>query len=385
MLIEIQGVGFINKGAELMLHAIVEMVRARLPDAQLVMEPGLKGDYEKRARLALLQKIMYQKFRVQWGNMGWMVPASLRKSYGLVTADEIEVVLDASGFKYSIEWGEEETVRCVPFLKRLKRQKKKFIMLPQAFGPFSTPRIREAFKYIALNSDLVFARDDISYKHIVDLTSERAHIKKAPDFTNLLEGIKPKGFDSQRNRFCVIPNYRMIDKTQSNISSSYTHFLATCAKHLLGKGANPFILVHEGADDLFLAQQLVKETGDDINIVLESDPLKIKGIIGSCSGVISSRFHGLVNALSQGVPALGTGWSHKYQMLFNDYGLAEGYISVSNEPADIYEKLDSLLDKEKSNATRKHLVEVNQYLRQLTEKMWDDVFECITKSPSRAY
>ena len=35
----------------------------------------------------------------------------------------------------------------------------------------------------------------------------------------------------------------------------------------------------------------------------------IKGMLGNCSFVISSRYHGLINALSQGVLCIATSWS----------------------------------------------------------------------------
>jgi colanic acid/amylovoran biosynthesis protein len=193
----------------------------------------------------------------------------------------------------------------------------------------------------------------------------------------LLSGSVPDGFDAQNNRFCIIPNYRMIDKTSKEESEAYLHFLTTCAAHLSQQGANPFFLIHEGANDLLLAMQVVKEVGVDMQIITEEDPLKIKGIIGCCHGVISSRFHGLVSALSQGVPALGTGWSHKYEMLFKEYGFSEGCISVQSEPEHLRNKIDFLIDPEKSRNLRESLIQVNKHLRTSSEKMWQDVFDCI--------
>ncbi len=58
--------------------------------------------------------------------------------------------------------------------------------------------------------------------------------------------------------------------------------------------------------------------------------------------VVSSRFHGCVSALSQAVPCLATGWSHKYQALFDDFGLPEGLLQPV-DPDTAVLRLESML------------------------------------------
>ena len=114
-------------------------------------------------------------------------------------------------------------------------------------------------------------------------------------------------------------------------------------------------------------------------IIIEEDPRKIKGILGVCEGTIGSRSHGLVSALSQGVPALGTSWSHKYEMLFKEYEFSEGLVSIHSDSKELGERINLILDREKSAGLRANLNQVNKRLRKLSEKMWNEVFECIGK------
>ena len=116
-----------------------------------------------------------------------------------------------------------------------------------------------------------------------------------------------------------------------------------------------------------------------IAIVEETDPLHIKGVLGSCDATIGSRFHGLVSALSQRVPSLSTGWGHKYSRLFDDYGFGEGVVSVLDSDGIPREKINMLLDPALSASLRSKLTGRSAELKCLSEEMWDLVFKEMDK------
>lgn len=378
MLIEIRGTGFVNKGAELMLRSIIANLRENIPDAIIAVPPSTAGfDFIDRAELGLFQKIWLQRYRVQWGNFGGLIPRRLRQMYGMVIDSEVDVVLDASGFAHGDQWGPGNTLAAVKEMKKWKKQGTKVIFMPQAFGPFIDGDIKPAFKSLVAQADLMFARDRVSYDHITQLVGERENVKIAPDFTNLMQGQIPENFDKLANRFCVIPNYRMIDKTSSDQSKAYLPFLITCVKYLLNQGKKPFILIHEGDNDLGIAQEIVKSVGQDINIVRETNAVRIKGIIGASEGVISSRFHGLVSALSQGVPALATGWSHKYEMLFQDYFFPEGMFNVHLSSAQIQNKIDLIISDTSKKQIQEKIISACKIQKKASTEMWNTIYEII--------
>lgn len=379
MIIEIQGANFVNKGAELMLYAVLQKMRSVFPKAQYTMIPpwGKSSSFEKRANLGLLQKASLELYRIQWGNLAGIVPEKIRSMYGVVLDKEIDVVLDVSGFAYSDQWGSGPSHRLAKSCQKWKKNGTKVVLLPQALGPFTSKKIQDSIKIVADNADLIFVRERSSYDHLLGVVGERPNIKIAPDITNLIKGITPSEFDVNNNRFCIVPNYRMIDKTCSEKSKAYIPFLIKISKILQDRKLKPFILIHEDASDLMLAEKIRMETGGSIPIVKETNPLKIKGILGTCEGTVGSRFHGLVSALGQGVPSLATGWSHKYRMLFEDYGFPDGLIGVTDDDEVLHKKLDMIVFPKSRDKISKKLCDKSQGFEKLSKQMWQDIFQVI--------
>jgi colanic acid/amylovoran biosynthesis protein len=87
---------------------------------------------------------------------------------------------------------------------------------------------------------------------------------------------------------------------------------------------------------------LAEDSPTPIEIVTETDPLILKRYLGTALFVVGSRFHALVSALSQGVPVLAVGWSHKYEALLSDYQQTERLLRVDASPVDIRNRLDAL-------------------------------------------
>ena len=378
MLIEIRRAGFVNKGAELMLYAVLQKMKKNYPGAHFVMAPDvITSPYEKRAVLGLFQKAWIWRYGFQWGNLAKFTPKKLRNMYGIVLDKEVDIVLDAAGFAYSDQMGKRSCMELADSCKRWKKNGTKIILLPQAFGPFSSRTNKKAIKTIITNADLVFARDPVSHRYLTDVVGDRENIKIAPDFTNLVEGIVPDNFDVTNNRFCIIPNFQMIAKTTKEEGDSYIPFFIKCINYLISKEQKPFVLVHEGARDLELAEKIRDGVNGDLPIVIESDPLKIKGIIGVCEGTIGSRFHGLVSALSQGIPSLAIGWSHKYEMLFKDYGFVEGLIDMMTNDENIYHNIDMITTTTSKNIIRQNICAHSDILKKQSNKMWEYVLNTI--------
>lgn len=361
------GVNSNNKGAELMLYSVKQQIQNWDRNNTISTDIRL-GNFQQRKQVG----INYLPTRKSRRFVANLIPKIVRQKYGITLESEIDAILDASGFAYSDQWGPEKTEQMADASSRWKRQGKKIIFLPQAFGPFTSERIKDAFSRLINNVDLIFARDEISYECMTKLPISMEHIKIAPDFTNLVQGVKPSYIEDLIGRPCIIPNIRMIDKTSSELSQSYSAFLTSSIEYLLDKGLEPFILVHQ-LTDFELCTQLQAQISRTVPIIKEDDPLHIKGILGECYLVISSRFHGLISALSQGVPCLGTGWSHKYKMLFKSYNCSNLLINLENNLNENLSKIDLITYEPTRSKLIEDIVQAAKHQKILSQQMWTDV------------
>ena len=397
MFYEVQGVEFVNKGAELMLYGIVQHFQEN--DNRAIVAANLERRYRNkqgRAKVGL-QYVTWVDNRLPnsgliINGLASLLPAPVRRNLQLVLNQEIDVLLDASGFSYTDQWGAGYAQRMAAKLSRLKAEGKKIILLPQAFGPFDDAQVRAAFENILLNSDLVFARDRVSYDYVRQFDAAGDKLNLAPDFTNLVSGRVPDYFAQQtqdlasnKHRVCIIPNVRMLDKTEAKVREQYLVFLENCIQCLFDLKLNPFIMVHQTGKDYEIALNLQSKfsdragypTDNPLSVIAETDPLAIKGIIGQCFLVISSRFHGIVSSLSQGVPCLATGWSHKYQMLFEDYGCSQLLINPLFTPAEIKTKIEQVATEPNRTEIVNTIKTAALEQKQLSQKMWQQVHQTI--------
>ncbi len=377
MLIDILGVGTRNKGAELMLAAILSHMKSHYSKISFASEP-MPPFFEMHCQYDLYQKIWFYVRGMQVGRLGRLIPKQIRHRFGLITEEEINAVFDASGFAYGDQWPNKKMQqRIANHITRWKKQGKKVILLPQAFGPFEKIENANTMKKVLNNADLVFARDNISFNYLTQLAPNSSNIFRAPDFTNLLKGTIPEYHDQNECRIAFIPNSKMLKMTKDNISNQYIDIFVSGINQCLATGKKPFILVHESHEDNSLAKKITGLINVPIQIVKPISPLDIKGIIGTCDLVVSSRFHGLVSALSQGVPVIATGWSHKYKELLADYSCSELIIPVEKEA--MISILTNLFDKKYYASVKQKIEAASDIQKEAARNMWEKVENCLSE------
>lgn len=384
MIIEVRGAQFENKGAQLMLIAILKQVAARFPNSSIALRRGAGTSNKNIKSINALVKVPMRKRRMDCNFVSYRWPGwidNLLLCTGFVAEGAVDVVLDASGFAYSSVWGPGPLRASTSELYRYSKSAKPYIFLPQTYGPFDTV-LTDAVKWGAAltAAPLIGVRDRQSMARLRALMTDSRNLRLYPDITL---GLDPDPFHASqagidRGTALIIPNVRVLSKIPVD---RYMTTLGQLASLLAKRGRNVRILNHGGNEDSALCSVLMgslSNVGRDIKVVPadHEDPLALKSLISSSGLVVASRFHACVSSLSQGVPCLAISWADKYRELFFDYGCSENVVDAENiERAE--DTLIRILDDE--TAPQAGLLEVAERQRLSLMRFWNEVFKAIAK------
>jgi polysaccharide pyruvyl transferase WcaK-like protein len=382
MKIEVKGVEFCNKGAELMLHSIILMLEQQFSDYELVLSPGSLLPYQQRARLGAWQKFSFQLWGIDWTWLGNLAPVGIRRllrHFGIVVEKDINLVLDASGFVYSDKWGQRRLKQTLNHLKRIKKYNIPYVFLSQAFGPFQQPKNARLMQDIIGLSELLIPRDEQSLQSLNEIYNlgPIEKIKYFPDFTPSLDPIDTiLPLDLPESFVCIIPNNKMFARQKILSKQTYINFLVAAIKNVETMGLTPILLNHEGKKDYDFCLELITVLENKILFINDLNSLEIKKIIGLSVFCISSRYHGCVSSLSQGVPTLATSWSHKYEELYRYYQHSEYLVDVTVSGVELKEKmLQVVIDRENISSDLLKQAEIH---KASVRQMWTKVFSKIS-------
>ncbi|WP_076411019.1 polysaccharide pyruvyl transferase family protein [Shewanella sp. UCD-KL12] len=370
--IEICGIGFPNKGAELMLIAIKQYMQQHA--IRWCMTP--KNDYHYRAQYQLWQKSYIDRFGFNFAQPLAMLPWKFRRFFGLLNESQVDIVFDASGFAYGDQWGLKNTQRLAKNVEKWHKQGKKIVLFPQAFGPFELTGHGQLVKDICSKVDLIFARDPDSYSYLINKT-DKGNVFLSPDFTPLVTTEVYKTSLAYRDYVCVIPNNKMLTKGDKTEQSHYLEFIVNQVDTALSITDKVVLLSHDGHRDSALIESIQAKISQPVQCLYIESATELKSVIASAKVVISSRFHGLVSALSNGIPIIATGWSHKYRHLLSDYN-AQAQLYKSQDKDTAAEHLTKLLNDEQFYYdTAKVLSDKGQDHKQKVEQMWAKIEDLI--------
>lgn len=378
MKILLSGVETNNKGAELMLYAILQEIECKYPEAVVYMSPyrikqGVKyiktnvdfrmWPFEKAVTKLKLRKI-FQMFHISYNLLPDM--CALR---------DIDYHFDGSGFVYSDQFKitKSKLFKEKELLKYLSKHGCKNVILPQAFGPAEKLLTKKMLATISEYASIILPREKVSYNYlegsgVVDMKK----VKIYTDFTSLVDGVFPGNYEHLRDGICVIPNSQMINKGAISMKA-YLDLLREIVSCANDTGRKVYMLNHAGWQDEKLCNTVKQLVADNIEVVTGLNALEVKGLIGSAYLVMTSRFHGLASSLNSCVPALSTSWSHKYDELYHDYALNSYLLPLDNKE-EALKMLMRMMEEKENTRIREHLNNHITKVKGQTRDMWDIIW-----------
>lgn len=372
MRIVLNGVGFVNKGAEALLRTVQAELARRVPDAEFFLwripgrdwQPALAGGMRPLLLPIDMQSSMWRLLGGRIGKVLWstfelcrtrdMRQISVvfdRKNrfsracghYLRRTLESIHALIDISGFAYGDVWGLSGFQRIRPLVEDCLGRGTPVVFLPQAWGSFDSPKVREAIRELVGDRGVSFySRDESSCRHLERaLGKPNGAIASYPDIVFRFQGGTPEqgaqilrriGCSMRRPIVGISPNIRVFNSVPGNgTGNQYVQALTKLADHCLESHDVDVVLqaneVREhpkGRDDRYLCSMVsaMVNRADRCFTISESLSAEAtKALIGRFEFLVGSRFHSLVFALSQGVPGMSVSWAHKYRELFALFGM----------------------------------------------------------------
>lgn len=377
MKIILSGVEATNKGAELMLYAILQEIERKWPEATVYIPYSrYKQGLDSVKTTLHLKYIPLSRFINKTHLDGILERLHLLLDwFNPNIVKGADWFINGSGFAFSDQFkiNKHGIGKWRATLKTLHKDECKIVFLPQAFGPIEKPTTKEMIKLIGKYASIIMPREQVSYEYLETSGLIDMHkVAKYTDFTSLVEGIFPQKHEHLRDGVCVIPNMQMIAKGIISYEE-YIAMLQSIIQEASKSGHRVYLLNHAGKNDEQLAYQCKETIGEDIEVVSGLNALEVKGLIASAYLVITSRFHGLASALNSCVPPLSTSWSHKYEELYKDYGLDSLVLPLDNTLIAT-KMLHEMLKKEINQKLRTHLTLQKQQVKEQTQSMWQTVW-----------
>jgi polysaccharide pyruvyl transferase WcaK-like protein len=241
--------------------------------------------------------------------------------------------------------------------------------MPRTWGPFETidpASLNEMFDQV----ELAFARDKQSLGLLESRLSviNRRKLFFAPDYTHEVLPVNVRHGEPSEIAY-LIPSRRVIDSGTLS-RSRYLQLFELARVHLLSRGIRAKILIHEVEGDMAFIPEFREMGIPDSDIVVPPDALSAKALISEASLIVTSRLHGLYNALNCEIPVAVIAWSFKYKEALDQYGCSECLVDISRPEESLGDILDMLTTPERADALRTQMAEGKLKSGSASEAMW---------------
>lgn len=323
------GGGLINKGAQAMVFKTVDQLRRRFANKNIYLffatDQELKDFYNF--------DILPWSDQIKIGLLHFKQRKDTKKFENIIK--NTSFFIDISGYALSSQFSFYHTINYLFNIMIAKKYSVPYYIFPQSIGPFDYKLKYKIILYplmkLYLNyPEKIYVREEAGLKQVSKFS--KSNVEKAYDIVlnfdeyklkNIYEkNIFLRNIKIESNSVGIIPNQKIFIRTdENNIYMKYKSLI----KDLTNAGKTVYIFRHS-EEDLEICKKIKSYFPHKRNVKLISYELtciELEKVIRQFDFIIASRYHSIIHAYKNGVPALVIGWATKYFELTKTFNQSE--------------------------------------------------------------
>lgn len=362
MKIIVSGANFNNKGAQSMLFIVADEMRRRFSDCEISFlsseDLDLSNYKVKQVYFSVeTSKIMNFDLKALWLLCLRYIKEVLKKIakknyhihdplHSLREIKECDCIIDVSGYQLGDKWSKDLNYLFLNVIKFAHNNNIPIYLMPQSFGPFEYDdfssnekrRLLEDISKYLNYPEVVYAREKSGYEALKSLGVKEVSL--SPDMVLQNTGLDLHNIfisvpyiklpDIEKDSIGIVPNAQCF-KFGNNEDLMYMYQILI--GEMLSWHKTIYLIKHSGEDYRICNSIKMMFSDEDQVILLNEDYscIEYDTLVNKFEFVISSRYHGAVHALRNGVPCMTLGWADKYLELMKHMGLEKYNFDISKE------------------------------------------------------
>ncbi|MGM0404978.1 MAG: Coenzyme F420 hydrogenase/dehydrogenase, beta subunit C-terminal domain [Thermoplasmatota archaeon] len=367
----ILGGNLFNKGAQAMTFTVVDQVKRRFPEKNVYLFKSRDFDRDE------LEKQKYNFEIMPWDVLTRVNLLSAGKTFtgeespylkyyqGIQKIfEDAFLIVDISGYALSSQMGDPDMllpIKEYDYLLNImvaKRYDIPFYILPQSIGPFEYPFSVKMILYPMMKRYLkypekIFPREKNGVKSVKKFTQENVEhardivlMNQGYETDNIFSNMELKYFEIPDGSVALVPNSKIMENSDPDkIYSVYKMMI----RELLSYGKRVYIIRHS-PEDFEICMKIKDSFSENDEVIWISEELnavELEDVISKFDFIIGSRYHSIIHAYKNKIPALVLGWAVKYEELLKDFEQVEYHIYAREglNKLEVIKKLRKLLEK----------------------------------------
>lgn len=403
MKILITGANFENKGAQSMLFITADEIRKRAGNAEIYFSTSEKCNlrnyrFKSVYLTTLTQKIALSKHYISLP----FIKNTLRDCIRFILGrkkniwqftrlrelmPDIDVIIDVSGFALGQKWSAGSQEDYLNNIRIAKKYNIPMYLMPQSFGGFSysddkkylLPEIKELLKY----PRVIFAREKAGYTELtkrfrlnnVKLSADLVLQNKSIELSNIYRKIPDLTIPELKTsgNTAIIPNMQCFKHgdREKNLA-----LYKSIIDSLISMGRHVYIFRHS-AKDFEICQLIYDMYGKNKNLHLLTNDfscIEYDRFINQFDFIICSRFHGIVHAYRNGIPAIALGWEIKYTELTARMSQEKFCFNITDDNLKTEDIISAVKYLDSNYGKERNVIE-----NRLTEIRRDNCFDAVSE------